>query len=196
MGAPERASGVEGKGVGIDLRGQSPASALETAHDFPIQQEQVASSETHQCHHQDHQGNPAGSRAILVRVSRRLLRFLSRGFRTLVRVPGRLRRGFRGGRFFGGLLFRSGLLVRLLGLIACVFLRSRLAGLELLDLPGRQLCLRGLGVDLQEFFHGCDAAPGSFIFSRAYPILSNASGPLDPFGYFLTTCWYLRTAFS
>jgi len=71
--------------------------------------------------------------------------FFFGGFRTLVRVPGRLRRGFRVGRFFGGLLFRSGLLVRLLDLI---FLGSRLAGLEQLYLSGSQLCLRGLGVDL------------------------------------------------
>jgi len=98
--------------------------------------------------------------SFLVRVAALgLFGFFREGFRMLVRVPCRLRRGFRVGRFFGGLLFRSGLLVPLLILIACVFLRSRLAGLELLYLPGRQLCLRGAGVGLQEFLHGCDSGP-------------------------------------
>lgn len=86
--------------------------------------------------------------------------FFGEGFRVPVRVPGRLRRGLRVGRFFGGLVFRSGLLVRLFDLIACVFLRSCLTGPELLYLPGRQLCLRGLGVDLQELLHGRDGGDG------------------------------------
>jgi len=44
--------------------------------------------------------------------------FFREGFRVPVRVPGRLRRGFRVGRFFGALLFRSGLFVPFLDLIA------------------------------------------------------------------------------
>ena len=111
--------------------------------------------------------------------------FFCEGFRALGRAAGRLSRVFRLERFFGGLLFRRGLLVRLLGLITLVFLRSRLAGFELLDLPGRKIRLRGLGIDLQEFFHGCNCGSGLVHLLEGVAHLEQRVRPFRPFRIFL-----------